>query len=469
MKTLELADGELIVRDPATDEEVGRAPAQGRAEAHAAVDAAAEALPAWRARSVDDRATILRRLADRMLADRDALATLMTREQGKPLAEAQGEVAYAASFIEWAAEDAKRLHGEVVPAAAADKRIVVTRQPVGVTAAITPWNFPAAMITRKLGPALAVGCTMVVKPAEQTPLTALALAERAADAGVPPGVFGVVTGEPEPIADGLLAHPALRKLSFTGSTEVGKLLAAKAAQRVLRVSLELGGHAPFIVFDDADLDAAVAGAIASKFRNMGQTCICPNRFFVQKGVYEAFAARLEAALSAMRLGHGLTEGVTAGPLIDDAGVAKVRRHLADARQRGATLRCGGDVVRPTPELTERFVRPTILDGVDASMLISREETFGPVVGLRAFETEAEAIALANDTDYGLAAYFYTRDASRVWRVSEGLEYGIIGANDAAVSTARAPFGGVKQSGIGREGGRWVMEEYTEVKYLSWGL
>ena len=469
MAKLERSDGELIVRDPATDEEVGRVPAQGRAEAHAAVQAAAEALPAWRARSVDERAAILRRLSDRMLADREALATLMTREQGKPLAEARGEVVYAASFIEWAAEEAKRLHGEVVPAASADKRIVVTRQPIGVTAAITPWNFPAAMITRKLGPALAVGCTMVVKPAEQTPLTALALTQHATEAGVPPGVFGIVTGEPAPIAEGLLAHPALRKLSFTGSTEVGRLLAAQAAQRVLRVSLELGGHAPFIVFDDADLDAAVAGAIASKFRNMGQTCICPNRFFVQKGVYEAFATRLEAALSAMSLGHGLTEGVTAGPLIDDAGVAKVRRHLSDALERGAKLRCGGEVIRPAPELTERFVRPTILDGVDASMLISQEETFGPVVGLRAFETEAEAIALANDTDYGLAAYFYTRDASRVWRVSEGLEYGIIGANDAAVSTARAPFGGVKQSGIGREGGHWVMEEYTEVKYLSWAL
>jgi succinate-semialdehyde dehydrogenase/glutarate-semialdehyde dehydrogenase len=478
MERLDLIDGRwvtarsgdrLVVRDPATDEEIATVPRGGHEEAREAIEAAARALPAWRSTTADARAAVLHRMAAAMHERCDALAELMTREQGKPLAEARGEVAYAASFIEWAAEEAKRLHGEVVPAAAADKRILVLRRPVGVTAAITPWNFPAAMIARKLGPALAVGCTMVVKPARQAPLTALALGELAVAAGVPPGVLNVITGDSGAIADALLGDPRVRKLSFTGSTEVGKQLVAKSAQHVTRLSLELGGHAPFLVFPDADLDAAVAGVLASKLRNAGQTCICPNRFFVHAAVHEAFAAKLQAALGRTRLGHGLHDGVTQGPLIDDAAVDKVREHVADALGRGARLLHGGEAVRPAPELTARFFQPTILDDVDGSMLIGHEETFGPVVGLSRFETEDEALALANDSRYGLAAYVYTRDPRRVWRMAEELEYGIIGVNDGAPSTARAPFGGMKESGYGREGGRWVMNEYTEVKYVSWGV
>jgi succinate-semialdehyde dehydrogenase / glutarate-semialdehyde dehydrogenase len=478
MERLNLIDGRwvsaasgdrLVVRDPATDQELATVPRGGREEALAAVEAAARALPAWRAATADERAAVLHRLAKTMLDRRDALAKVMTQEQGKPLAEARGEVAYAASFIEWAAEEGRRLHGEVVPAAAADKRILVLRRPVGVTAAITPWNFPAAMIARKLGPALAVGCTMVVKPARQAPLTALAMADLAVEAGVPPGVLNVITGDAGAIGDALLGDPRVRKLSFTGSTEVGKALVAKSAQHVTRLSLELGGHAPFLVFDDADLDAAVAGVLASKLRNAGQTCICPNRFFVHASVYEAFAAKLAAAIAGTRLGHGLHDGVTMGPLIDDAGVEKVREHVADALAHGARLRSGGEAVQPAPELTRRFFQPTILDDVDGSMRIGHEETFGPVVGLQRFEGEAEALALANDSRYGLAAYVYTRDPGRVWRMAEGLEYGILGINDGAPSTARAPFGGMKESGYGREGGRWVMSEYTDLKYVSWGV
>jgi succinate-semialdehyde dehydrogenase / glutarate-semialdehyde dehydrogenase len=476
MERLDLIDGRwvaartgerLAVRDPATDEEVATVPWGGREEACEAIEAAARALPAWRATTADARGAILHRLADAMLDRSEELARLMTREQGKPLAEARGEVAYAASFVEWAAEEGKRLHGELLPAATADKRILVLRQPVGVTAAITPWNFPAAMITRKLGPALAVGCTMVVKPAKQTPLSALALAELAVAAGVPPGVLNVITGDSAAIGDALLADPRVRKLSFTGSTEVGKALIVKSAQHVTRLSLELGGHAPFLVFDDADLDAAVAGVLTSKLRNAGQTCICPNRFYVHQAVYEAFASKLAAALAGTRLGHGLHEGVTMGPLIDDPAVHKVRDHVADALDHGARLRCGGEVVRPAPELTLRFFQPTILDDVDGSMKLCHEETFGPVVGLRRFGSEAEALALANDSPYGLAAYVYTRDAGRVWRMAEALECGIVGVNDGAPSTARAPFGGMKESGYGREGGRWVMNEYTAPKYVSW--
>ena len=478
MERLNLIDGQwvsavsgdrLMVRDPATDEEIATVPRGGRKEASDAVDAAARALPAWRAATADARADVLRRLAKAMVDRVDELARVMTREQGKPLAEARGEVAYAASFIEWAAEEGRRLHGEVVPAASADKRILVLRRPVGVTAAITPWNFPAAMITRKLGPALAVGCTMVVKPAKQTPLTALALAELAVEAGVPPGVLNVITGDAGAIGDALLGDARVRKLSFTGSTEIGKQLVERSAQHVTRLSLELGGHAPFLVFDDADLDAAVAGVLASKLRNAGQTCICPNRFFVHAAVYEAFAERLVAALARTTLGHGLREGVTMGPLIDDAGVEKVREHVADALAHGARLRTGGEAVRPSPELTRRFFQPTILDDVDGSMKILHEETFGPVVGLQRFETEDEALALANDSRFGLAGYVYTRDPGRVWRMAEALEYGILGINDGAPSTARAPFGGMKESGYGREGGHWVMNEYTDVKYVSWGL
>jgi succinate-semialdehyde dehydrogenase/glutarate-semialdehyde dehydrogenase len=459
----------LVVRDPATDQQVATVPRGGREEALAAIDAAARALPAWRAATADERAAVLHRTAKAMLERRDALARVMTQEQGKPLEEARGEIDYAASFLEWAAEEGKRLHGEVVPAAAASKRILVLRRPVGVTAAITPWNFPAAMIARKLGPALAVGCTMVVKPAKQTPLTALAIAELAVEAGVPPGVLNVITGDAGAIGDALLGDARVRKLSFTGSTEIGKQLVVKSAQHVTRLSLELGGHAPFVVFDDADLDAAVAGVVASKLRNAGQTCICPNRFFVHAAVYDAFAARLAAALTRTRLGHGLHDGVTMGPLIDDAAIEKVREHVDDALRHGARLRTGGEAVKPTPELTRRFFQPTILDDVDGSMKIGHEETFGPVVGLQRFEGEDQALALANDSRYGLAAYVYTRDSGRVWRMAEGLEYGILGVNDGAPSTARAPFGGMKESGYGREGGRWVMSEYTDLKYVSWGV
>ncbi|MCH9683496.1 MAG: NAD-dependent succinate-semialdehyde dehydrogenase [Deltaproteobacteria bacterium] len=478
MQTLNLVDGVWIpaqtgetfdVLDPATDEVVARVPNGGRADAVAAIEAAARAQPRWRSTTADHRAAILWRLAASMRTQTDRLARLMTREQGKPLAEARGEIAYAASFFEWAAEEGKRLHGEVIPAPTSDKRIMVLRQPVGVTAAITPWNFPAAMITRKLGPALAAGCTMVVKPAEQTPLSALALAELAVDAGVPPGVLNVVTGDPEAIGAAFLEHPAVRVLSFTGSTEVGQHLVARSAQTLTRLSLELGGHAPFIVFDDADLDAAVAGAIASKFRNAGQTCISPNRFLVHHAVHDEFCARMLEACAMLRSGPGCEEGVTTGPLIDDAAVAKVKAHVDDAVARGAVLRCGGEAVRPAAGLTPRFFAPTLLEGVDGSMRLSHEETFGPVVGVREFSDEAEAVAIANDTPYGLAAYFYTRDHARVWRVAEALEYGIVGVNDGAPSTARAPFGGMKHSGMGREGGRWVMDEYTEIKYVSWGL
>lgn len=459
----------LVVRDPATDREVATVPRGGREEALAAIEAAERALPKWRAATADERAAVLHRTAKAMLERRDALARVMTQEQGKPLQEARGEIDYAASFLDWAAEEAKRLHGEVIPAASADKRILVLRRPVGVTAAITPWNFPAAMIARKLGPALAVGCTMVVKPAKQTPLTALAMAELAVEAGVPPGVLNVITGDAGAIGDALLGDARVRKLSFTGSTEIGKQLIEKSAQHVTRLSLELGGHAPFVVFDDADLDAAVAGVVASKLRNAGQTCICPNRFFVHAKIYDAFAAQLADALGRTKLGHGLHDGVTMGPLIDDAAIEKVREHVDDAVRHGARLRTGGEAVRPAPELTRRFFQPTILDDVDGSMKIGHEETFGPVVGLRRFEGEEQALALANDSRFGLAAYVYTRDPGRVWRMAEGLEYGILGVNDGAPSTARAPFGGMKESGYGREGGHWVMSEYTDLKYVSWGV
>ncbi|MCA9675669.1 MAG: NAD-dependent succinate-semialdehyde dehydrogenase, partial [Myxococcales bacterium] len=415
------------------------------------------------------RARPLRRLAELMLERADALATLMTREQGKPLAEARGEIAYAASFIEWAAEEAKRIYGETVPASHPDKRILVLRQPVGVTACITPWNFPAAMITRKLGPALAAGCTMVVKPAAQTPLSALALGELAIEAGIPAGVVNIVTGDARAIGGAIFDAPVVRKVSFTGSTEVGQQLMVQAAQHVTRLSLELGGHAPFLVFDDADLDAAVRGAMATKFRNSGQTCICANRFFVQAGVHDAFVARLSAAVADLRLGHGLDDDVTVGPLIDDAAMAKVADHVDDARRKGARLVIGGAAATPRPGLTARFFQPTILDGFTDQMKVCHEETFGPVAPVRRFTTEDEAIALANASPFGLAAYFYTRDASRLMRVAERLEYGIVGANDGAPSTAQAPFGGVKASGFGREGGRYVMHEYLDIKYVSWGL
>lgn len=478
IQTHNLIDGQLVsaatgatfaVLDPATDEHIANVPHGDAAHAEAAIAAAKGALPAWRALTAIERSKPLHRLAALMLAERERLAHLMTLEQGKPLAEARGEINYAASFIDWAAQEGRRVYGETIPASRVDQRILVLRQAVGVVAAITPWNFPAAMITRKLGPALAAGCTMVIKPAEQTPLSALALGELALKAGIPAGVLNIITGEPAAIGGAIFADPAVRKVSFTGSTEVGQKLMVAAARNVVRLSLELGGHAPFIVFDDADLDAAVQGAIAAKFRNAGQTCICPNRFYIQDGIYDAFVAKLCGALAGLRLGSGFDEGVSVGPLIDDAAVEKVRGHIDDARTRGAVLRLGGEVVRPRDTLTARFCQPTLLERVDETMLVSREETFGPIAPIRRFRHEAEVIELANDSQFGLASYFYTRDAGRLFRVAEALEYGIVGANDGAPSTAQAPFGGVKTSGFGREGGHHVMHEYLDVKYVSIGV
>jgi succinate-semialdehyde dehydrogenase/glutarate-semialdehyde dehydrogenase len=476
MKTDNLVGGrwvrysaELPVTDPATDEVIAKVPRGGAAEARAAIDAAAAALPAWSALPAAERAVPLRKLSDLMLAHRERLAELMTREQGKPIAESRGEIAYAASFLDWAAEEGKRVYGEIIPASAANKRILVLRRPVGVTACITPWNFPQAMITRKLGPALAAGCTMVVKPAEQTPLSAIALAELSIEAGIPAGVVNVVTGDAPAIGGELLSNPTVRKLSFTGSTEVGKKLIVGSAQNVTRLSLELGGHAPFIVFDDADVDAAVAGALVNKYRNMGQTCICANRFYVQKGIYDTFAAKLAEAVAKMKIGPGLEPNVSVGPLIDDDAVTKVKTHVEDALTKGAKLRTGGKLVQPRAGLANRFFEPTVLQDFTDEMLVNKEETFGPVAPLRSFTHEDEAIAMANDSIYGLAAYFFSRDASRVFRVAEKLDYGIVGANDAAPSVAQAPFGGVKQSGYGREGGRYVMHEYLEIRYVSVGV
>lgn len=458
----------ITVTNPATDEALANVPSFGAAEAKRAVDAANEALPDWRARTALDRGQILRRWAQMMLDRREELAQLMTREQGKPLFEARGEIAYAAGFLDWAAEEGKRLYGETIPANFPNKRILVLRQPVGVTACITPWNFPSAMITRKLGPALAAGCTMVIKPAEQTPLSALALAEIALEAGLPPGAMNVITGEAPAIAGEFFSNPIVRKVSFTGSTEVGKLLIRQSAANVTRLSLELGGHAPFLCFDDANVEAAVAGAMASKYRNMGQTCVCPNRFFVQEGIYDEFVAGLTEAVEKMQIGSGLEDGVQVGPLIDDQAMDKVERHVDDALTNGASLRTGGK--RAALEgLADRFYTPTVVEGVTTQMQIAHEETFGPVSPIQRFKHEDEAIEMANDSPYGLASYFYTRDISRVMRVGEALEYGIVGANDGMPATPQAPFGGYKQSGIGREGGKYVMAEYTETKYVSLNL
>ena len=464
------ADGrELDVRNPATDELIATVPRCSRSDVARAVDAAADALPSWRSRAAGDRARALRRLFDLMLQEQERLALLMTREQGKPLAEARSEIAYAAGFLEWSAEEAKRIYGETIPASSTGKRILVLRQAVGVTAAITPWNFPAAMITRKLGPALAAGCTMVVKPASATPLSALAIGELAIEAGVPAGVLNIVTGGGADIADALLEDRRVRAISFTGSAEVGRELMRKAAANITRIELELGGHAPFIVFEDADLDLAVAGAIASKFRNGGQTCICANRIYVQDGIYEAFAERLDAAVAALRVGEGTAPGTDIGPLIDDAAVVKVEEHVADAVAKGARIRVGGQRVAPGGDEAGRFFAPTVIEGVTPDMRISSEETFGPVAPLMRFRTEAQVVALANDTEFGLAAYFYTRDVDRVVRVSEALEYGVVGANDALPSTPQAPFGGMKGSGLGREGGRYGLDLFLETKYVSLGV
>ena len=458
------AGGTIDVDDPATGGVVGTVPRLGRAETRLAIEAAARALPAWRATTAKARAGVLRRWFDLMMAHQDDLARLMTTEQGKPLAESRGEVAYAASFLEWFGEEAKRVYGDTIPAHQPDKRIVVIKEPIGVVACITPWNFPLAMITRKAGPAIAAGCTVVLKPASQTPFSALALAELAERAGVPKGVFNVITGSASEIGGELTSHPTVRKLSFTGSTETGKLLMAQCATTIKKLSLELGGNAPFIVFDDADLDAAVDGAITSKYRNTGQTCVCANRLLVQDSVYDAFAAKLAEAVKKLTPAPGFEEGATQGPLIDDKAVEKVESHIADATAKGAKVLVGGK----RHARGGRFFEPTILTGVTTAMAVAREETFGPVAPLFRFTSEAEAIAMANDTEFGLAAYFYGRDIGRVWRVAEALEYGIVGINTGIISTEVAPFGGVKESGLGREGSKYGLEEFLEIKYLCVG-
>jgi len=454
----------IPVDDPSTGAVVGTVPRLTAAETRDVVEAAARALPLWRARTAKERAVVLRRWHDLMLEHQADLARLMTTEQGKPLTESKGEVVYAASFLEWFGEEAKRVYGDTIPGHQADKRIVVIKQPIGVVACITPWNFPLAMITRKAGPAIAAGCTVVLKPASQTPFSALALAELAERAGVPRGVFNVITGPASDIGDELTANPTVRKLSFTGSTEVGKTLMAKCAATIKKVSLELGGNAPFIVFDDADLDAAVDGAMASKYRNTGQTCVCANRLFVQDGVYDAFAAKLTAAVRALKPAPGLEPGATQGPLIDDRAVDKVQEHVDDALAKGARLVIGGK----RHARGGRFYEPTILADVTTDMVLAREETFGPVAPLFRFHTDEEAVRLSNDTEFGLASYFFGRDIRRVWRVAEALDYGMVGINTGLISTEVAPFGGVKESGLGREGSKYGIEEYLEIKYLCFG-
>ncbi|TBM07062.1 NADP-dependent succinate-semialdehyde dehydrogenase I [Hafnia paralvei] len=455
----------IDVTNPANGQLLGTVPKMGADETRAAIEAANQALPAWRALTAKERAVILRRWFDLMMANQDDLAKLMTLEQGKALAEAKGEIAYAASFIEWFAEEGKRIYGDTIPGHQADKRLIVIKQPIGVTAAITPWNFPAAMITRKAGPALAAGCTMVLKPASQTPFSALALAELAQRAGIPAGVFNVVTGSASEVGNELTGNALVRKLSFTGSTEIGRQLMQQCAKDIKKVSLELGGNAPFIVFDDADLDKAVEGALASKFRNAGQTCVCANRLYVQDGVYDAFAEKLQAAVEKLTLGDGLTQGVTTGPLIDEKAVAKVKEHIEDALSKGARIITGG---KPH-DLGGNFFQPTILVNVPSSAKVAKEETFGPLAPLFRFNDEADVIAQANDTEFGLAAYFYARDLSRVFRVGEALEYGIVGINTGIISNEVAPFGGIKASGLGREGSKYGIEDYLEIKYMCIGL
>jgi len=457
----------FAVTNPAIDAVVAQVADGGVADARAAVDAAARAFPAWKSMAAIERAKPLRRLAELMHRDVERLADLCSQECGKPLAEARVEVAYAASFLEWYAEEGKRVYGETIPASDPAKRLLVLRQPCGVAAAITPWNFPVAMVTRKMGPALAAGCTQVVKPAEQTPLSALAIAELSVEAGFPAGVLNVVTGLDAPgITEAFFDNLTVRHVSFTGSTEVGRILLAKSAANVVRVSLELGGHAPFIVFDDADLEKAVAGAMASKFRNAGQTCVCANRFLVQRRVHAEFVARFTAAVAALKVGDGRVAGTQIGPMIEDSGLEKAEAHVADALARGAHATTGGSRVR-VPGCADRFMAPTVLDGVTPAMLCFREETFGPVAPVCTFDTEAEALAIANDTPYGLAAYLFTADGARIMRMAEALQYGIVGVNDALPATAQAPFGGVKHSGLGREGGHHGIEEYLDLRYVSW--
>ncbi|OGU14691.1 MAG: succinate-semialdehyde dehydrogenase (NADP(+)) [Geobacteraceae bacterium GWC2_53_11] len=457
--------GETItVTNPATGLTLGTVPKMGSTETRRAITAAASALHGWRSRTAKDRSGILKRWFELIMANQDDLAIIMTAEQGKPLAESKGEIAYAASFIEWFAEEGKRLYGDTIPGYTTDKRIVVIKEPIGVCAAITPWNFPAAMITRKAGPALAVGCTMVVKPASATPFSALALAELGERAGIPAGVFSVITGSASSIGNELTSNPLVRKLTFTGSTDIGKQLMAQCAGTVKKVSLELGGNAPFIVFNDADLDAAVEGAIASKYRNTGQTCVCTNRMLVQSGVYDTFVQKLSEAVAKMNVGNGLAGDVQQGPLINMAAVEKMEEHIADATAKGAKTVLGGK----RHQLGGTFFEPTIMTGVTSEMLVAKEETFGPLAPVFKFDSDEEAIRMANDTEFGLAAYFYSRDISRVWKTAEALEYGMVGINTGLISTEVAPFGGVKESGIGREGSKYGIEEFVEVKYLCLG-
>lgn len=454
----------VAVRNPATGDVVGEVPAMGAEETRRAIDAAARAFPAWRAALASERSAILRTLYALMLEHLEDLAVIMTAEQGKPIAESRGEIRYAASFIEWFAEEGKRVYGDTIPQNERGRRIIVLKEPVGVFAAITPWNFPAAMIARKAAPGWAAGCTGVIRPATQTPFSALAIAELAARAGLPPGVCNVVTGPAEPIGGELTSNPRVRKLSFTGSTRVGSKLIQQCAPTVKKLSMELGGNAPFIVFDDADLEAAVQGAMASKFRNTGQTCVCANRILVQDGVYDAFAEKLKDAVSTLRVGNGMDAGTTQGPMINPEAVTKVEQHIEDAVKRGARVLLGG----ARHELGGNYFQPTILVDVPASAIVARDETFGPLAPLFRFTTEEEAITLANDTEFGLAAYFYSRDIGRIFRVAEALESGIIGINEGIISTAVAPFGGMKSSGLGREGSKYGIDEYLEIKYLALG-
>jgi succinate-semialdehyde dehydrogenase/glutarate-semialdehyde dehydrogenase len=454
----------IKVTNPADGKALGTVPKLGTAETRKAIEAANRAWPAWRAKTGKERAAILRRFYELMVENADDLAAIMTLEQGKPLAEAKGEVVYAASFMEWFGEEAKRVYGDTIPENVGGRRIVVTKEPIGVVACITPWNFPSAMITRKAGPALAAGCTVVCRPASQTPFSATALAEIAERAGIPAGVFNVVTGSAGEQGAELTGNPIVRKLSFTGSTEIGKLLMEQCAATVKKMSLELGGNAPFIVFDDADLDAAVEGALASKYRNTGQTCVCANRILVQDDVYDAFAKKLVAAVKKLKVGNGLEAGVTQGPLIDLKAVEKIEEHITDAVSKGGKVLTGGK----RHKLGGSFFEPTVIAGATPKMLVAREETFGPLAPLFRFKTEKDAIKMANDTEFGLAAYFYARDVGRVWRVAEGLEYGIVGINEGIISTEVAPFGGVKESGVGREGSHYGIDEFLEVKYMCMG-
>tara|TARA_B110000285_G_scaffold208918_1_gene249490 strand:+ start:1589 stop:3040 length:1452 start_codon:yes stop_codon:yes gene_type:complete len=454
----------IEVTNPANGEVIGSVPDMNAAEAARAIESARVAMISWRKLTAKQRAVILRRWFDLMMVNQDDLGKIMTLEQGKPLVEAKGEIAYAASFIDWFAEEGKRTYGDVIPTHKADARIIVTKEPIGVVAAITPWNFPSAMITRKCGPALAAGCGFVVRPASETPFSALALAVLAEEAGIPAGVFNVITGQSRPIGAELTSNPTVRKLTFTGSTPVGKLLMQQCATTLKKVSLELGGNAPFIVFDDADLDAAVTGAIAGKYRNAGQTCVCVNRFIVQEGVYDAFISKFAAKVAELQVGNGMHEGVTQGPMINQGAIDKVKEHIADALSKGGTLVCGGE----SHAMGGSFFTPTIISNATTDMKVATEETFGPLAPIFKFKDEAQAIAMANDTEFGLAAYFYTRDIGRVWRVGEGLEYGIVGINEGIISTEVAPFGGVKESGIGREGSHYGIEDFLEIKYMLMG-